>query len=669
MIEFQGVSKAFAKQQVLEDVSFRIHPGERVGVVGPNGAGKSTVFALITGEITADAGELNRPKNQRLGLVHQQLHGHRQQGSILEYAENAIPELALIQTQLHELEHDLAQQNFSAEQRQRAVRRLGELQTQFEHLGGYDLRSRTEAALTGLGFAADMLQQPFRQFSGGWQMRAELVRTLVARPDVLLLDEPTNYLDLPAVEWLRDYLRDFNGTLLLISHDRYLLNTLTTATLEVAGGMVTRYNGNYDQYVQDRSQRHEQLEAAHRNQQRRREQLEGFITRFRAKSSKASQVQSRVKMLEKMEPLPMPREFVKPPRLRLAAPPPCSAEVIRLENAAISYDGSRFILRDVNLSIERGLRVAVVGLNGMGKTTLLRVIAGKLKLYAGSCQLGHKVMPGYLAQDYAEQMAPDHTVWQIARAAAPDRPEAEMRALLGSFSFSGEAIQKPVEVLSGGEKMRLALARLLLNPPNFLILDEPTTHLDIASREMLEQALQQFAGTICLVSHDVQFVRSVANTIVAVEAGLAKRYYGGYDYYRQKLQEQQQQLLQQSAPGSATDRNTAGSSGSSGGDGGDSGDSKTESKTDNKATKRLQAEQRQERYRKRKPLEKQVAKIEATLEVLSSESTALCAQLSATDATVDYAATSRRLHEVNSEIQRLTEQWEDLSLELEQLTE
>lgn len=645
MIDFQNISKQFGTQIVLDGASFRVDPGERVGVVGPNGAGKSTLFNLLIGELTPDAGTISLPRNLRLGYVHQELHAFAVAVSVLEYTENAVPALQAQQHEIIALEHQLAQ--FAGGERERALRRLGELQTDFEHQGGYDLRHRAEATLCGLGFDPVLLTEPFSTFSGGWQMRAELARSLISKPDVLVLDEPTNFLDVPAVEWLRDFLRSFQGTLLLISHDRYLLNSLTDVTLEVAGTKVTRYPGNYDEYIQARRLRYEHLLAAKKNQDQRREQLERFIERFRAKNSKAAQAHSKMKMLERMEEIVLPADYIKPPRIRLARPPHCGLEVVRLEDAGLSYDGQRWIMRHQELRLERGEKAAVVGLNGMGKTTLLRLLSGQLTPAEGRCVWGHQVQVGYHAQDYTETMDPARTVFATARAAAPDVPEKELRAVLGSFRFPGDAIEKPVAVLSGGEKARLALCRLLLNPPNFLILDEPTTHLDIASREALEQALQDYEGTICLVSHDIQFVRKVATTVFEVNRQGITRYYGDYDYYRAKL---------------AADQLAA--------DGRAAAEGRAEAPTrseQRKQQKREEAERRQEYSQVRKPWEKQLTEAEALVDRLSAEQKEIVGKLGATDPGLDYGALSRRLGEIQAQLGAETARWEAAAEALEAL--
>jgi len=533
MIQFNSVCKAFGTQQVLEDVTLTVHPGERVGIVGPNGAGKSTLFDLVTGVTSPDKGSVLVPGELRLGYVRQQLNPHQEERLLLTYVTDAVPALRRIHEQIHVIESCLS--DTTGEEHDQQLRRLGTLQTEFEHQGGYQVETRAKVALGGLGFSTGDFERPFNAFSGGWQMRSELARTLVGEPDILLLDEPTNYLDVPAVEWLRGFLGAFPGTLLLISHDRYLLNSLTQITIEVVATQATRYSGPYQWYMEQREQRYLQQVSAAKNQGRRREQVERFVERFRSKNTKASQVQSRVKMLEKMEVVTPVLLRAKPPKIALPPPPHCGVEVARLDNVGFSYSPGNWVLRHIDLRIERGEKAAVVGLNGMGKTTLLRIIAGVLDSVEGKLVLGHHVKVGYLSQDFTDVMDPNATVFETARRATSERSDSEIRDLLGAFRFSGDAIMKPVQVLSGGEKVRLALSRLLLQPCNFLLLDEPTTHLDVESREALERALREHAGTLCLVSHDIEFVRHLAQKIIAVTPAGIKLYHGGYDYYREKL--------------------------------------------------------------------------------------------------------------------------------------
>ena len=640
MIDFIQVNKRFGAQEVLRNVTFRINAGERIGVVGPNGAGKSTIFNLICGEAEVDGGELALPKHVRIGHLHQQLNAHAVDRSLLAYTEDSIPELRTIPARIHELESRIG--SMEAAEKDHALRRIGELQHEYEHLGGYDMRARAEAALGGLGFHVEEFSRSFASFSGGWQMRAELARTLIANPDLLMLDEPSNYLDLPAVEWLQKFLRAYEGTMLLISHDRYLLRSLTDVTLEIAGGDATRYQGGYDYYLKERVTRMEHQLAARRNQERERERIESFVRRFSAKNTKASQVQSRIKQLEKMELIAAPAAAPNLSKTRLADPPHSGHEIIRLEQAGFTYDRKRWIFKGLSLNINRGEKVALVGYNGMGKTTLLRTLAGQLEPVEGRRVLGHKVVVGYQSQDFAETMPPEKSVYHIVKDAKPAASEAEVRSLLGGFGFSGDAIGKKCEVLSGGEKIRLAFARLFIDPPNFLLLDEPTTHLDINGREALESALKAYRGALCLVSHDVTFVRNIAEHIVAIDDAGVSRYPGGYDYYLEKQEAQgARSVVQGDAGGAAAPPST--------------GSDLTPETKNLKLQRKARAQQRE--------AEKVLRKIEEQIETLSAEQAAITEEMmSRRDA--DFAAINARLSDIQREIRQLEAEWERAAEEL-----
>ena len=627
MIDFIGVHQLFGGQSVLDDASFRINPGERVGVVGPNGAGKSTIFALIAGELSPQRGEVVTPRDIRLGWLRQHLDAHATHCTLAEFTQ-VQPVLDALRAEWSALEHTTAA---TPEAERARLRRLGEVQHEFEHQGGYTLRSRAEAALSGLGFKASDFERPFREFSGGWQMRAEMARTLIGTPNLLMLDEPSNYLDLPAVEWLQRYLRSFAGTLLLVSHDRYLLRSLTDRTLEVHGGQTVKYPGGYDFYLKERETRHEQQRAARRKYVEHREHLEQFIRRFRAQASKASLVQSRIKQLEKLPEVKAPPAPPDLSHLRIAPPPHCGRHVLRMRGAAMSYDGRRWIFRGVDLELSRGDKVAVVGYNGMGKTTMLRAMAGVLPLTEGERVESHQAVVGYQSQDFAETMPPDRTALTIVRAANPDLGEREARTLLGSFGFSGEAAGKLCDVLSGGERIRLAFARLFARPPNLLLLDEPTTHLDIHGREALERAIREYEGTVCLVSHDVTFVRNTVSRIIAITPAGVRVNAGGYDNYLEKTVGIEPAATEaESAP--ADDAENA-----------DSGSPR------GKEARRARARQRE--------AARELKQMETDIERLQAERDALHTQCAQPDPALDFASLNRRLRELEAELDALESRW------------
>ena len=640
MIEFQNVTKFYGEQDVLVDASFTINPGERVGIVGPNGTGKSTLFGMILGEVQSDRGHVIVPKKTRLGHLRQELLADVGTVNLLKFTADAIDDLNVIQANIDRLDHEL--KNAKGADADRILKRIGTLQTEFEHLGGYELESRAEAALSGLGFSEADFSKPFKQFSGGWQMRAELARTLIAHPDILLLDEPSNYLDLPAVEWLQRYLRDFQGTLVLISHDRYLLESLTGITLEVIGGRITRFAGNYAYYLREREGRLTQQLAAKKNQDRKRAEIERFVERFRAKNTKATQVQSRIKMLEKMEDIQVPATAPELSLIQIPDPPHCGSTVIEVEQLGKTYDNQEWILRKVDLTLQREDKIALVGFNGTGKTTLLRMIAGVLEASEGKRRLGHKVIVGYQSQEFAETMPPEKTAYDIVRGGKGDSTDKEIRTILGIFGFSGDAVEKPCKVLSGGEKIRLAFARIFINPPNLLVLDEPTTHLDISGRRALEQAVTQYTGAVVLVSHDVTFVSRTANRIVAMTKPGISMYHGDYNYYREKIDG-----IEPASPATNVKANKGSSS---------------------KEARRERAQQREALKKKTRQLEKEITQTEKLIEDFEAEQEKLLEQLSSEQQGINFAELNQRLTTIQQELTRRNARWEDLSIELEKIT-
>ncbi len=634
MIEFQQVGKRYGGQVVLDRVDFRLLAGERAGIVGPNGAGKSTIFDLITGESEVDSGSVKRAKDIRIGHLRQQVKPGEELTPLQKYVERAAPDLETIRAEIHHIEEHLA--GDEAGEARVMLRRLGELQTQFEAQGGYDLHARAAAALTGLGFRVEELQKPLGEFSGGWQMRAELSRALIAEPDLLLLDEPSNYLDLPAVEWLRRRLEGFRGTLAMISHDRYLLESICDVTFEVASGQVTRYPGKYSWYAQEREKRREISLSRQANEDRKREQIERFVERFRAKNTMSSRVQSRIKMLEKLERTEVVVVARGRGQVRLAPPPHCGQEVLRCDGLGFCYEGDNWIFRGVDLAVQKGEKLAVVGPNGAGKTTLLRVMAGQLVPGAGKRVTGHLVVPGYQSQETADTMDRTRNCMDTLKAVAPDSSEKEVRTLLGGFGFSGEAAEKQVGVLSGGERIRLAFARILIRPPNLLLLDEPTTHLDVESREALQEALATYEGTVVLVSHDVAFVRAVAEGIIAVApgGGGVRRFAGGYDYYRQKIAQEAAGLV----VGPEVDKN------------GDAAKAaRTEALRDRKVLKN-----------ELRRVEREVETLEKEIPALESEQSALHAQLCAVETEAEERGVAgRRLKEIEEVLVKRLAAWEE----------
>ena len=639
MLDVASVRKTFQTKPVLDDVSFKIFDGENVGLVGPNGAGKSTLFKIIIDEMSPDKGQVSIKKGIRTGLLKQQFNAEDETYTVLDYTKRAIPRLDEINDEIHKLEAQLAESSSES-----ILKRLGDLQMEFEALGGYKLESNAETALSGLGFEPSQLNRKMGEFSGGWRMRAELARVLISDPDLLLLDEPTNYLDTPAVEWLKKFLGAYKGTLVLISHDRYLLNELTDVTIELFAGKATRYPVNYDTYVKARDEKNKHLLAAKKNQDLKKDKLEKTINRFKAKASKASMAKSKMKQLEKMEDIDAPTAEIKGAVIRLADPPKCGPMLVELEEISKSYDGENWIYKGISLEVRNGEKYAIVGSNGMGKTTLMRIIAGQLGIEAGKRIEGHNVKVGYHSQDFMETFDPEYTVLAATRKKAPALTEQECRNMLGGFGFRGEAIEKKVGVLSGGEKVRLSLAALLMNPPNLLLLDEPTTHLDIQSREALQAALTEFKGTVLTVSHDITFLSNVADYIFEVSPSGLRKFYGNYEYYRDKIKEEEMAAAEAAPVVEETDS------------------------VSRKDQRRLDADKRKQISTRKKPLERKLAKIELLLEKTETR----IAEIMEAFLTADNSQ-MKDLNIEHSDLHKkkdaLEEEWEEVSLELEELLE
>ncbi len=536
MIAFSNINKQYGKQLIFVEASFQLNPGEKVGLVGPNGAGKTTLFRMITSEELPDEGEVSVPKKLTIGYFRQDVE-EMSGRSVIDEAIAGSGRLGSLHHELEDLQHALGDPD-RLDEMDRILARFGEVQEEYEHLGGYSLEAQAREVLHGLGFKDDQIDGDVGALSGGWKMRVALARVLLGRPDVLLMDEPTNHLDIESIIWLEHFLKSYPGALLMTSHDREFMNRIVTKIAEIDAGEIITYTGNYDFYERERAIREANQQASFARQQAMLAKEQRFIDRFRTHAAKAAQVQSRIKALDKIEKIELPkkRQVVK---FEFRVPPRSGDQVAVMEDLHKSY-GPRVLYDGFNLTIRRGERWAVMGRNGAGKTTLLKMIAGAADPDSGRVQLGASLTMGYFAQQSLDVLDPDLTIFEQLTKDFPHDSIGALRTLAGAFQFSGDDVDKKIRALSGGEKSRLAMARMLYNPPNFLVLDEPTNHLDLATKEMLVDALKEFEGTMIFVSHDRMFLRGLASRVLELggETGTDREpivYPGSYVEYVQRL--------------------------------------------------------------------------------------------------------------------------------------
>ena len=638
MLSAVEVRKGFGPYEVLEGAGWGIPPGSRWGLVGPNGAGKTTLLRILCGEIEADSGRVDRPGGSSVAYLPQE-GGSLPEGTLLQAILAPFSEIAEMEAEIQRLQHAMAEGEGRLEDLSRT---LGDVQHRFEARGGFRLESEAKVILTGLGFDPGDFGRPVVEFSGGYRMRAVLGSLLLRRPDYLLLDEPTNHLDLEGIGWLESYLVRLPSAIVIVSHDRLLLNRLSESIAEIDHGRVRIYRGNYDRYRAEKEAQRERAAAAAAREEKRAAQVEKFVERFRYKATKAKQVQDRIKMLEKMERTEVPDEettwgFRFPSVARLPR------SVLRMRDVRKAF-GGRVVLDGVDLEIERGDRLALTGPNGCGKTTLMKIAAGLLAADDGDVESGEGVVASYAAQHVLETLTPGRTVLEEIEALAPLRRQGELRSLLGIFQFSGDDVFKKVDVLSGGEKNRLALARLAVRPGNFLLLDEPTNHLDFAAREALEEALDGFEGSIVFASHDRYFINRIARRVAGFEDGRLRIVEGGYDDW------------------AAAAERAAGS-------GGSASDAGVESARQRRRDeKRVEAEARNERNRVLREIRGRLAEVEREISIREKRLEEIAAALA--DAATYRAeglaeSLGREQKALASSMPSLMARWEALSRELE----
>lgn len=619
MLTLSGITKAYGERVLFADATLQVNREDRIGLVGPNGAGKTTLFSILLGNESADEGEISCERGIKIGYLPQE-NAPVGDETVVELATAITPEFTKLRRILKAWEADHPVEAIHPEEVH------DDIHDRFNELGGYRLEAKAKQILAGLSFREKDFERPAREMSGGWVMRAHLARLLTQEPDLLLLDEPTNHLDLEALLWFQDYLRGYPGAILVISHDREFLNQLVGSIIEIRQGKLLRYRGNYEDYLQQREAAEEQLIAAYKNQQREIGRMMEFINRFRAKNTKASQAQSKLKQIERMEKVEAPTSDERKIDFQFPQPQRSGHKVIKLHEIHHAY-GNLVVYRGIDFQAERGQRIVLVGPNGAGKSTLLKILAGVLSPQGGVRTLGHNVKTGYYSQYRVDMLNPGRTVLDEALDTPQRVTEQFVRTLLGCFLFRGDDVFKKVSVLSGGEKSRLALVKLLLDPPNLLLMDEPTTHLDMSSIDALAYALDQFEGTLIFISHDVYFIRALANHVVHVNAGHLTHYPGGYDYYLQKTHANSARAALTSP---ATDGNSAGMRNHAlRNNNSQIGHRRPESASipSRKDQKRLEAEQRQARSRERKAQQQRVHQLEKEIQLHESRQSELLSEL------------------------------------------
>ncbi len=589
MIDIKKLSIQFTGENLFENVNLRISKHDKIALVGSNGTGKSTLLKLLYGIERPESGEIYRQKGIRIGYLQQDLISSKGQTLFAE-VKSSLPDLKSLDERESEIIEGLNSSSLSDEDREELLEELGEIHHKKEEIDFYSADSRIEKILEGLGFKSKDFDRSTDEFSGGWQMRIQLAQILLAENDLILLDEPTNHLDLDTLTWLEEFLQNFKGSLIIVSHDRHFVNSVTNKTLEVFDKQISFFPGNYSAYLKFKDERDLQLRVQQKTQEKKIKETEKFIERFRYKSTKAKQVQSRIKQLEKLDTISIAEEE-KRIELRFPDPPRSGVVPVELKNISKSYVDLP-VLKNVNMLIERGDKIAIVGPNGAGKTTLAKIIGGKLKPSGGELIYGHNTLFSYYEQEVADALNPEDDLIDTLEEMNNDLSVGHLRSILGSFLFSGDDVFKKVKVLSGGEKSRVALARLLLTQSNLIILDEPTNHLDFSSKEILKHALMEFTGTLIIVSHDIDFLEPITTKVIEIRDQHVKVIVGGIGYY---LQKQKEEAIVESE------------------------NIFTDQKANRKDQKRLEAEIRQQKFVLTKDFKTALEKCESEIGILESE--------------------------------------------------
>lgn len=649
MLQLENISLTYGDKTLFDGISTLINPGERVGLVGPNGAGKSTLLKIIAGEVYPDSGTINMSKSATVGYLPQDGVDPDPSLTVYEEMESIFSGIQEVEEELQNTREKLGELDEGSSEYESAMQRIGTLQTRLEQSGAYELESNIEKILMGLGFEPSDFNRSTTEFSGGWLMRIALGKLLLQQPTYLLLDEPTNHLDIESLRWMEQFLKNYHGAVIVVSHDKAFLNKITERTLALEHGNLYDYSGNYNYYEEKHAEFKEHLRKKYENQQRQIKEIQDFIDKFRYNASKAAQVQSRIKQLERMDKIELDErddeiffEFPQPER--------SGAVVMKLEHIKKQY-GNNIVFEDLNYSVDRQDKIAVVGPNGAGKSTLIRIIAGLIDFDNGTRELGHNVSISYFAQHQAEELDLDKTVFEIMRDAAPMAKETRLRTILGCFLFQGDDVFKKVSVLSGGEKSRLALARMLMKPANFMIFDEPTNHLDMESKEILQQALDQYEGTYMIVSHDRDFLDPIVDKVLEVRPNETNIFLGNVSYYLEKVQEREDS---QQDDGSSQ-------SGSS-----DNGS------LSRKEERRLEAQKRQEKYNQIKPLKKKIDPVENNIELMENrkeEIEDLMSESNFYDDEERVKKISMEYEKLKAELVEAYAEWEELATKISEIEE
>ena len=645
MIDLSNISLQFNGKYLYKDLNYKINAGDRISLVGANGTGKSSLFKIISGELQPENGNIFKQKGINIGYLPQENITHKGR-SLIDEATSALTDIITLRKKENEISNVLSDSKLNDEERNDYVNQLGEVHHRLEELDSYSADSKVEKILTGLGFSEDDFNKATETFSGGWQMRIALSKILVSQNDILLLDEPTNHLDLDSLEWLTDFLKNYKGALVVVSHDKHFVDEITDKTLEIYLGKFNTFKGNYSAYLKYKEERDELLSNQYELQQKKIKETERFIERFRYKATKAKQVQSRIRQLEKIDLISLPKQTGKI-KINFPEPPPSGKINIELTNISKSYNENH-VFNNLNFEVVRGDKIAFVGPNGAGKTTLAKIIAGETSIDSGERKIGHNLIISFFSQDIADALDSDLDLIETLEEATPNLNPFYLRSLLGSFLFSDNDVFKKVGVLSGGEKNRVALAKIFLTKSNLIVLDEPTNHLDYSSKAILQKALQDFSGSLILVSHDIDFLRPIVNKVAYIRKGETNLFSGDIDYFLSKRLE-----LRENNQASKKEV-------------------KESENISRKNKKRIEAELRQKKYLATKDLVKKIKMFETKIEELEQREKELEADLLNAKLYQDPELARNKNSEFNNvkrELEDLIKAWEINSAELQRIEE